>query len=64
MLAVLVTLVYQLERADRQLEQWRRAHQTVLEALVKAETDLAIQRMLNGGEIARLTRELQHQTTD
>lgn len=58
-LAVLVVLILELEKSDRRALECRKAYDDMLRAFVKAEADLAIAKMVHGGEIARLTRELQ-----
>jgi cell division protein FtsB len=63
----LVTMAYllrELAQADIKIAQWRAAYHGVLRDLVKAETDLTIQRMLHGGEIARLTDLIQDHDTN
>ena len=62
----LITMAYllrELSKADINIAQWRAAYHGVLRDLVKAETDLTIQRMLHGGEIARLTSVIQDDDT-
>jgi len=58
-IAAMIYLARELTAADQRVEQWREAHYRVLGELVKAETDLTIARMLHGGEVARLTRQLE-----
>lgn len=58
-LAVLVAMILELEKADRRMLECRKAYNDMLKAFVKAEADLAMAKMLHGGEIDRLTRQLQ-----
>jgi hypothetical protein len=58
-LGAMIYLARELVAADQRVDEWRKAHYRVLGELVKAETDLTIARMLHGGEVARLTRQLE-----
>lgn len=56
--ATVVFLTREAIVADRRADQWRRAYNAALRELVVCQTDLTIARMLHGGEVDRLRRQL------
>lgn len=57
--AALIYFARELVIAERNADGWRNAYYRVVRELVQAETDLTIARMLHGGELDRLRRQLE-----